>query len=158
MQLRDVRQAIMKMAMKQFGIKSQSLYVGSYFFKWRNNVRVDGKFDDQKKYLKICQGFDKLDRFVKWKKIDFFSRLKRLMNLDTRGRVFLCVWKRAQKPRNSVSHCFEKWRRIAGRMAVMQQEKALRNQLTGVYMKKLGRRRKLEDREGVKPNDSIENY
>ncbi len=140
LELKDVRQAIMKMAFKQNGIKSRSLYIGHFFFRWRNIVRVDGKFDDQREVLRICQGFDKLDRFVRWKKYDFFLRLKRLMNLDTRGKVLLTVWKRANRSKNSVLHCMEKWRRKASKLEMLATEKTLKNKLCGAYMKKVGTR------------------
>jgi len=140
LELKDLRHQLMRMAVNQELFKSKSKRLNSFFNRWKNQIHLLRMDDHKKKYVHIYEGAEKLNNQINHRRIRFMSQMKKLMNLDTRGRIIHSIYKRANRPRYNISHAFERWRRRAGEMKKDADMTNLQRKICAAYTQKLTKR------------------
>ncbi|MCP3684509.1 MAG: hypothetical protein GY861_17730 [bacterium] len=139
-ELRDLRHQLMRMAVNQELFKHKAKRINSFFHRWKKQVQLLRTESIKEQYLHIYNGILKANALIAARQFFFFTKMKRLMTLDTRGRIIHMLYKRANKPRYNTAHAFERWARRAEEMRKDANLRGMQRKITAVYTKKLTKR------------------
>jgi hypothetical protein len=93
-------------------IKGRKLSLASSFNKWIKYVELRKAILGTHKNWKMVNLGMVVDKMKNRRQNELLTRLKRLMNLDTRGRILLAMQQRLNRPRNTTGRLFDRWRRV----------------------------------------------
>ena len=108
----QLKMKLLKSSLVTRAIKERANKIGSAFNRWKKNVELNKAIFSTHKNWKMVNLGMVLDKMRNRRQNELMTRLKRLMNLDARGRILLALQKRLNKPRNTMCRLFDRWRRI----------------------------------------------
>jgi hypothetical protein len=110
-EIHDLKSKLLRLAICQAGIKNKKISLAHAFARWNRNLKLDDLMKHGQNNIFAYKGTNILETLRLRRLVEFFGRLKRLMNLDTRGLILLNIKKRLALPRVSIAHCLDRWRR-----------------------------------------------
>ena len=110
-----LRMKLLGFSVTKEGIKFRKLKLATAFHLWRKYIALRKAVEGTHKNWKLVNFGMVIDKMTNRRQNELMTRLKRLMNLDTRGRIILAMEKRLNRPRNTTGRLFDRWRRINDR-------------------------------------------
>ena len=140
-ELKNLRHQLMRSAVNQKIFRLKSKKLSSNLHRWRNQIAFLKADDHIKTHIHYFDGVKKLQKQIVKRAINFFfTKCKKLMTLDTRGKIIHMIHKRVNKPRYGLSHALERWRRRAGELKREAEVTILQRKICVAYTAKFAKR------------------